>query len=333
MKWTAITAVGAAFLAASCGKSEGALLAGEGAEAGDSRTFQFTYTARIPAPPAGTGELQIWVPLPMEDPGVQEVSELETRVNGDSAAGTRTREPVYGNEMLHVVVEQPGDVTEVGWTARVIRHADVGQGSLPTAPQYLQSNRLIPLGDSARLLVTKLGVGEPSSPTRSRARTVFDDVLQSMEYDKQEPGYGNGDFERALTVCKGNCTDFHARFIGTCRSAGIPCRFTMGIPMKPDPEGSYNSYHCWAHWHDGERWQPVDISEADKIVASDPDAAERFFGHLDANRIALSFGRDVVLEPPQQGEPLNYFVFPYAEADGQRLELDKSMWIFEYENR
>ena len=28
-------------------------------------------------------------------------------------------------------------------------------------------------------------------------------------------------------------------------------------------------------------------------------------------------GRDLVLNPPQQGEPLNYFVFPYAEIDGK----------------
>ena len=33
-------------------------------------------------------------------------------------------------------------------------------------------------------------------------------------------------------------------------------------------------------------------------------------------------GRDLVLAPPQAGEPLNYFMYPYAEADGTPLNED-----------
>lgn len=33
-------------------------------------------------------------------------------------------------------------------------------------------------------------------------------------------------------------------------------------------------------------------------------------------------GRDLVLNPPQSGEPLNYFMYPYAEADGKPLNED-----------
>ena len=153
-----------------------------------------------------------------------------------------------------------------------------------------------------------------------------------MDYDKKTPGWGLGDFDRAVEVCRGNCTDFHARFIGTGRAADIPTRFTMGIPMKPKPSGTYNSYHCWAHWHDGQSWHPVDISEADKIVKKDPAGAERFFGHLSPHRIALAVGRDLVLNPPQAAEPLNYFVFPHAEANGATMKLDKTMWTFSYQD-
>ena len=96
---------------------------------------------------------------------------------------------------------------------------------------------------------------------------------------------------------------------------------------------SYNSYHCWAHWYDGRHWRPVDISEADKVVTKDPAKAAWFFGHLDQNRLSLTFGRDITLEPAQQGGELNYFVFPYAEADGNKMKLDKSMWLFSWEDR
>ena len=39
----------------------------------------------------------------------------------------------------------------------------------------------------------------------------------------------------------------------------------------------------------------------------------------------FSRGRDLVLAPPQKGEPLNYFVYPYAEADGKPIEVERTI--------
>jgi hypothetical protein len=36
-------------------------------------------------------------------------------------------------------------------------------------------------------------------------------------------------------------------------------------------------------------------------------------------RVKVAQGRDVVLEPPQFGEPLNTFGYPYAELDEKPL--------------
>jgi len=58
---------------------------------------------------------------------------------------------------------------------------------------------------------------------------------------------------------------------------------------------------------------PVDASEAKKH----PDKREYFFGAHDENRVEFSRGRDIVLSPKQDGEPLNYFVYPYVEVDGK----------------
>ena len=61
---------------------------------------------------------------------------------------------------------------------------------------------------------------------------------------------------------------------------------------------------------------PVDISEADKH----PEKASYFYGHLDADRITFSRGRDVVL-PGMKGAPLNYLpTGAYVEVDGKLLE-------------
>jgi hypothetical protein len=42
-----------------------------------------------------------------------------------------------------------------------------------------------------------------------------------------------------------------------------------------------------------------------------------FFGSHDVNRVQFSMGRDLHLNPAQDGKPLNYFVDPYVEADGK----------------
>jgi transglutaminase-like putative cysteine protease len=244
-----------------------------------------------------------------------------------------TTEPTYGNRILFCRVSNPEPVTELRWSYTVTRWEDRGQGRLPANPRYLMPNVRIPIAGKARQMATKLGVTDDSTPLEARAKTIYDDVLGNMVYDKKHSGWGLGDFEHATTVCMGNCTDFHSRFIGIGRAAGIPVRFTMGIPMKPKAKGEYNSYHCWAHYLDNGRWRPVDISEADKIADRDPAKARWFFGNLDANRITLTFGRDLVLEPPQKGPPLNYFVFPYAEADGKPLPMSKKEnWKFFYED-
>ncbi len=298
-------------------------------EANPSRTFRFRYTAKIPAP-AGTKTLAIWVPLASDEPGVQQISDLKIQ----APAGYRvTRDPDFGNRMIYCNIEDPPALTQIAWTARVVRFQDHGQGVAPVNPRFLSPNRLIPLDGKAKQRAEQLGVLDTTTPIHTRAKRIYDDVLTNMAYDKTQAGWGNGDFEYAMTVCKGNCTDFHSRFIGVGRAAGIPVRFTMGIPLKAKPQGSVNGYHCWAHYYDGAHWDPVDISEADKVAATDPQKAQWFFRNLDENRISISHGRDIVLNPPAHGGPRNYFAFPYAEADNKPVPLNKNEhWRFFYED-
>jgi transglutaminase-like putative cysteine protease len=289
-----------------------------------SRTFEFTYTVMLPVPDRATELLRVWVPLPLSESGVQDVSDLKITAPGDYRV---TEDRIFKNRMIYFECVTPNEPTQISWTATVTRNIDAGQGDGSLNDRYLSPNRLIPIDGSAKTMAEALGSNDPSLPVEDRAKLIFDDVLGNMEYNKKVAGYGLGDFDRSVVVCKGNCTDFHARFTGVGRASMIPVRFTMGIPLKSGAT-SYNSYHCWAHWHDGRRWQPVDISEADKIVSDDPEKASWYFGHLGTDRIGLTYGRDLILDPPQTGGELNYFVFPYAEADGEALSLDKSMWLF-----
>jgi hypothetical protein len=46
------------------------------------------------------------------------------------------------------------------------------------------------------------------------------------------------------------------------------------------------------------------------------------------SRVTLSTGRDITLEPKQDGPPLNYFLNPYAEADGKPVKTEKT-WSYQ----
>jgi len=140
-----------------------------------------------------------------------------------------------------------------------------------------------------------------------------------MSYDKQTPGWGHGDSEQACDVRRGNCTDFHSLFLSLSRAEGVPARFEMGFPMSLAGESNHaGGYHCWAWFYDdgAQVWVPVDISEA-KL---EPKRSDYLFGHLDAERVSFSRGRDVQL-PGMKGRPLNYLPSSaYVEVDGKPLD-------------
>ena len=60
----------------------------------------------------------------------------------------------------------------------------------------------------------------------------------------------------------------------------------------------------------------MDASEAWK----NPAKRDFFFGGHDANRVFFTYGRDIRLSPDQKGEPLNYFIYPYGEVNGQPVK-------------
>ena len=158
-------------------------------------------------------------------------------------------------------------------------------------------------------------VTEGKTQPLDKARAIYDYVFTTMRYDKTGTGWGHGDVLYACDAKKGNCTDFHSLFIAMARSQGIPARFEIGFPLPPDKHSAeIAGYHCWSDFYiDGKGWIPVDISEAWKH----PEKRDYFFGSHDVNRVQFSMGRDLRLNPPQEGKPLNYFVYPYVEVDGQ----------------
>lgn len=298
------------------------------------RTFRFTYETKIAKPADGAKRLDAWIPLPLED-ALQSVAAVDVvaQVDGKYVPHEVTKDEPYGNRMVHVGLDAPKGELTLRWSATITRRLDEGQGTGPVLDRFKQADNLVPIDGLAAQLAKDLGLDKSDVAVGDRARKLYDDVLHTMQYDKVAPGYGRGDFDRACKVGKGNCTDFHAKFTGIGRAAGIPVRFTMGIPMSTEKAGTAGGYHCWAHFHDGKAWTPVDISEAQKLLGKDDAKAQWFFGHLDADRVALTVGRDLTLSPKQAGKPLLFFAYPYVEVDGAIVDVPKEARSFTWTER
>ena len=306
--------------------------------AGKSRTFEFHYQALFPAIPKDGEQYRIWVPLPSEGPA-QQIHDLKVV----SPVGYKQREEsVFGNRYAYIEFDRaeypwPLSVTvgfqttrqehRVDFDAESIASGGSTAGAVYAAESYekfLLPNRLVPL-DGMIADLSRQHTAGAASPLE-KARKVFDYVVSTMAYDKSGEGWGRGDAIYACDVKKGNCTDFHALFIGMMRAAGIPARFEIGFPLpRNEKRGSVPGYHCWAEFHvDGIGWIPVDASEAWK----DPARKDYFFGALDEHRVQFTTGRDIRLDADQVGEPLNYFIYPYAELDGQPMEAMEKRFLF-----
>lgn len=285
-----------------------------------TREFHFEYTTTLKGIPAGAKHLDLWLPMPHND-DFQQINNLHI----DSAIHYTIGTGAGGNKILHVGVDQPALAFSVRMSFDCLRKEHV-QAHLAGGPplahdeddatlaEYLKPDRLVPIDDQIRAwaadVVTKAG----AQTDLAKARAIYDHVIATVKYDKTGKGWGRGDIYYACEERRGNCTDFHAIVIGYARTLGIPARFAIGFPLPADRgEGEIAGYHCWAEvyvTHVG--WIPIDASEA----AKNPAKRDYFFGAHDENRIEFSKGRDIVLTPRQQGDPLNYFVYPYAEVDG-----------------
>lgn len=294
---------------------------------GDSRTFAVIYNGQVKDIPAGTRKLRVWMPVP-QDSGVQKIRDLNFSRDMSFA-----NESKYGNRIAYAEIESPGNAVEI--TMKFVCTRDeiksdleklAGDGADPAGSfkVFRGPDSLVLVDDEMKKLSNDITKGRKDSVDKARA--IYDYVLEKMTYDKSGKGWGTGSTRYACDVGKGNCTDFHALFNSLCRAQGIASGFEIGLYLpyekgKQEPPGGY---HCWAFFRvPGKSWVPVDASEADRF----PDRANYFFGGHTSNRVTLSTGRDITLSPKQDGTPLNYFLNPYAEADGKPVKCEKT-WSY-----
>jgi transglutaminase-like putative cysteine protease len=252
---------------------------------------------------------RMWIPLPATD--LFQTIEIKSIDAPGEPETLQDRE--HGNRVLFLKLgpEDSGKTVAMRlWVQRLEK--TVYEAQEEALKQYLDPERLVPANETFRSIAEKVVEGKNGDLVRARA--LYDHVIDRMRYMKFGSGWGKGDAVYACDARTGNCTDFHSYFIALCRAVDIPARFAIGAAVPSERnEGGIDGYHCWAEFYTDGRWWPVDISEGDKCSS----LSTYYFGHHPANRIELSRGRDLVVEPGPASGPINFLAYPVLEVSGK----------------
>ncbi len=321
---------------------------------------KFTYKAIVSEIPKDAKVVELWLPIP-SDSEWQTVRDWQV---SSPVPHRVTQEQKFGNRMVYVRDEWRGtkdgalevavsfvveriEVRVIGNDGQITKTCSCSPNcncghcrkSKELANLGLQPETLVPIG--GRFLTIAQEVTQGKAETLEKVRALFEHVVATVQYDykRESPKLGEGDASFVCDFKRGNCSDFHSYLISLARSLGIPAYLEYGFPIAgiplPNPlpkEGKIGGYHCWTWVYDEQvGWFPVDASDARRwLDAGKPENKDLLFGNLILERSAVAFsrGREITLNPPQKGKPLNYFIYPYAEADGKPIKVQ---WELSYQ--
>jgi transglutaminase-like putative cysteine protease len=273
--------------------------------------FEFRYRVELPKIEKTA---RLWMPLPQSD----DYQTVERAGLWSNSHPRVLEDSNYANQayFFELGPADSGAWIEVRWK---VRRVEKSAYAAPAAglEKYLKPENLVPNSEEFLSIARQVTQGKTGDMVRARA--IYDHTIDRMRYMKYGTGWGKGDAVYACNARTGNCSDYHAYFIGVARAAGIPARFAVGaaIPSERD-EGGIDGYHCWAEFYAEGKWWPVDVSEADKYSS----LATYYFGHHPANRIELSRGRDLVFDPGPKAGTVNLLAYPVFETeDGSQQKL------------
>ncbi len=302
--------------------------------AAKSRTFRFIYAATVTGL-APDQKARIWLPVPPTN----EDQEVRLVAKQLPAEGKIDTEPKFGNQIFYLEAKADAEgKIPLQVVYQVTRREVKGETSkelaenMETIARFLQADAMVPVSGKPLEQIKDKLLKDRTLPKDDleAARVLYDVVNSHMHYSKDKPGWGRGDSVWACESGFGNCSDFHSLFISLARSQHIPAKFEIGFPLpEKRGEGDIAGYHCWAKFRpNGKGWVPVDISEANK----NPKLKDYYFGNLTEDRVAFSTGRDIDLVPQQDGEPLNFFIYPYVEVEGKVYPQEKIQRKFSFKD-
>lgn len=282
----------------------------------------------------GAKKVGLWLPYPVSSE-YQDITDV--KVEGNFSDNGVYREGEFGNTILYAEWKEPKDRPEMSFSFKVKRNEIIKKDFLeredtstpPEIAKFLAVSSLGPTSGKCKATAEKAIKEERT--TLAKAEAIYDYLVENFQRDDTIIGCGAGDVNKLLVSKKGKCADIHSVFVAMARSVGVPAREIFGIRMPSKQENDITkSYHCRAEFYlSSYGWVPVDASDVLKLMLKEnlrlddqkvKEACDYFFGSQNETYIDFGTGRDLVLNPPQQGQKLNYFMYPYAEVDGKPLD-------------
>ena len=281
-----------------------------------------------------TKTAQVWIPYP--------VSNKNQTVTQVSIQGTMTASGVYTdasfqNPMLYAKWDSGIQEKKLSFSFHVQRK-EVIKNDFPATEAAWDPKDYAP-----NLAATSLGAvdGEIKALADSitagkkgvleKAKAIYDWTCENTYRNPNTNGCGFGDVYRLLKDPGGKCADISSIYVALARAAGVPTREVFGIRQgKKQTQDISKWQHCWAEFYlPGYGWVPVDPADVRKmmlkenLVLSDEKTKayqKHFWGGVDPYRLKLSEGRDLILNPPQKGEPVNYLMYPHGQVGDTILD-------------
>lgn len=299
-----------------------------------NRSGVVTLTVDLSAHETGK-EAKLWIPYPVTDQN-QKISDV--KISGDFVSSAVHKEPTYGTAMLYARWPANAKSRKLSFSFAVDRK-DIRQTNLPTREpkwnradyaEFLKPTSLGPINGEVKKLANSITKGKKT--VLEKAKAIYDWCCSNMYRDPNTVGCGRGDVCALLQKPGGKCTDISSVFIAVCRAAGVPAREIFGIRLGKKTKEDISTYqHCWAEFFlPGYGWVTADPADVLKAMLTQKlelnglkakEYREYFWGGIDSYRVALAVGRDIILNPPQDGAPLNTFGYPYAEVGGKAVDF------------
>ncbi|WP_456432778.1 transglutaminase-like domain-containing protein [Thermosulfuriphilus sp.] len=280
--------------------------------------------------PQGAKKARLWVPYPP-------TTEYQ-KIEAPEIFGNYSYQAVLTDSLGNLIIYAEWDLSrrsspEMKIRYRVARRElvrkDFPSGQEPWNPKHLASYLRL---DFPAEEITDLaaGITRGKKTVHQKAQAIYDWVVENMRRDPKVKGCGRGDVCRLLSRRAGKCADISSVFVALCRAAGVPAREVFGIRLGRGEDVEVTRWqHCWAEYFEpGYGWVPVDPADVLKAILvrgkdlKDPEIVrlrEYFFGAIDPYRLRLTLGRGLDLNP-QVSTPLNYFMYPHLEIDGQSID-------------
>ena len=318
------------------------------------RTFEITTRVDLPAT---HGRAMVWIPMPLGRPVPYQI-----RSTGGSSVGNNSVKSRFQHtegDFAPVTTAEWAEPAASPWFSVTYRvtttnHRVVLDASKPVRhptnlDHYLRPTALIPTDGIVR--DTALAITKPHGTQLSRARAIYDWIVEHTVRDPQVKGCGLGDIRWMLESknLSGKCADLNALFVGLARAAGMPARDLYGLRVAPSEQfpslgraggDVTTAQHCRAEvWVTNIGWIPVDPADVRKLILEEKPGAslndpyiakvrDTLFGSWEMNWIAYNDAHDVTL-PGSQGKPLPFLMYPQAEVAGVRRDsLDPSSFKY-----